>query len=100
MNSVFHPCSPHGDGDPLLRRTVAALMLTLLGRASSAVAADCEVAGVDEVLEGGEALGEVALEGVVRQQAQRRQAVDAPRSLKRGRTIENYRVADSNQKVF
>ena len=37
-----------------------------------------KVAGVDEVLEGGQALDQVALEGVVRQQAQRRQAVDAP----------------------
>ena len=52
-----------------------------LGRDS--VAADGKVAGVDEVLEGGEALDEVALEGVVRQQAQRSQAVDAPRSLKK-----------------
>ena len=43
-----------------------------------AVSEEGKVAGVDEVLEGGQALDQVALEGVVRQQAQRRQAVDAP----------------------
>ena len=63
---------------PLLARLLPGLPL---GRDS--VAADGKVAGVDEVLEGGEALDEVALEGVVRQQAQRSQAVDAPRSLKK-----------------
>ena len=42
------------------------------------VSEEGKVAGVDEVLEGGQALDQVALEGVVRQQAQRRQAVDAP----------------------
>ena len=53
---------------------VAGLRLSLGG---DPVAVEGKVAGVDEVLEGGEALDQVALEGVVRQQAQRRQAVDA-----------------------
>ena len=54
------------------------------------VSEEGKVAGVDEVLEGGQALDQVALEGVVRQQAQRRQAVDAPGAplLQRERTRE------------
>ena len=80
--------SPHGD--PLLMVLVCLLLalVTLTLRAAvpivgpplggGPVSEEGKVAGVDEVLEGGQALDQVALEGVVRQQAQRRQAVDAP----------------------
>ena len=82
--------SPHGD--PLLMVLVGLLLalVTLTLRAAIPIGAsesplgggpvseEGKVAGVDEVLEGGQALDQVALEGVVRQQAQRRQAVDAP----------------------